>query len=395
MRIGNKTDEMIKYSLLEELEILKHFWSRIVELGKHRRFWLAAVSFLAISVVLMLAFAPVLGAGKTKLIVSYGGQKYNFFTSEKTLGAALLKKGIAIFPQDRSGLSLQTPLTGSPLTVNIVKSEPVLILDGYQKVIGRTTQTEPAKILADNNIKTWPEDKLTLGLNLDPVSTGTAGLVVRVSRAPVYYVQVDGGQKEVRSWDSKVSNILAASQVQINKIDEISPPSDAKLVPGTAVVVTRINEEDVDEASEIPYETKNNTSTAVAFGQSSVTQTGVNGTIKKIYHIVYKNGVMVSKTLSSSIITKASQTKIITRGIKVGRANFGYYDGMTTSFYMGMTGHHLLVTNLANGKQVTVTIIGSGPFNGPLMDMGTAAFQAIGGTLSSGYIPSVSVALLD
>jgi rare lipoprotein A (peptidoglycan hydrolase) len=68
---------------------------------------------------------------------------------------------------------------------------------------------------------------------------------------------------------------------------------------------------------------------------------------------------------------------------------------MTTSFYKGMTGHHLLVTNLSNGKQVTVAIIGSGPFNGPLMDMGTEPFQAIGGRLSDGFIPQVSVQLLD
>lgn len=376
-------------------QITKNFWSKIVKALEHRRFWLAAVGFLAITAVLVLAFAPVLGAGKTKLIVSYGGQKYQFYTNEKSLESALKKQGISLYSQDKSNVPLAAALNGQPLKVEITRSEPVLILDGYQRITGRTTETDPAKILDQNNIKTWPEDKLIQTLNLDPVSTGTAGLVVQIDRAPVYYVQVDGGQKEVRSWNPKVSSILSASQVQINKIDEISPAPSANLVPGTAVVVTRINEEDVDVTSEIAYDTKNNTSTAVAFGQSSVTQAGANGTLKKTYHIVYKNGVMVSKTLSASVVTKPAQAKIVTRGIKVGRANFGYYDGMTTSFYLGMTGKHLLVTNLANGKQVTVKIIGSGPFNGPLMDMGTAAFQAIGGSLSSGYIPSVSVALLD
>jgi hypothetical protein len=152
---------------------------------------------------------------------------------------------------------------------------------------------------------------------------------------------------------------------------------------------------DVDVLKSVDFETENTTSGSVAFGQTKIIQAGSAGEVKKTYHVIYKNGIEVSRRLTSTVVTKPVQNKIIARGSISGRANFGYYSGMVTSFFKGYKGHHLMVTNLANGKQVTVTIIGSGPFNGPLMDMGTEPFQAIGGSIGSGFIPSVSVVLLD
>jgi hypothetical protein len=145
----------------------------------------------------------------------------------------------------------------------------------------------------------------------------------------------------------------------------------------------------------IPFETVYQGDASVPFGQKKVTQEGINGVIKKTYHVVYKNGQEVSRWLIGSELITPKQNKIIALGIITGRANFGNYSGMVTSFYKGMTGRYLLVTNLANGRQVRVKIIGSGPFNGPIMDLGIEPFKAIGGNISSGFIPKVSVQLVD
>ena len=120
--------------------------------------------------------------------------------------------------------------------------------------------------------------------------------------------------------------------------------------------------------------------------------------ISRKYHIVYNNGIEISRVLISSETVVPAQNMIISKGAETGYANYGLgskYVGMVTSFHSGYTGHHLLVTNLNNGKQVTVTIIGSGPFDGGLMDMGTEPFQLLGGSLSSGHLYNVAVQLLD
>jgi uncharacterized protein YabE (DUF348 family) len=335
------------------------------------------------------------GRPKTRVEIVYGSQKLDFFSTQKNLKDALLEKGIKLAPQDKPNLALETELSGKAVKGAIDKALPVVIMDGYTRTIGRSTSTAPAVVLADNGFKIAPEDKVASQLILDPVSAGGAGLMVQIDRAPVYYVLIDDKNIPVRSWDPNVGVIVGASKANINPQDEISRAKTDAMLPGDTVVVTRINEVDIPVLSTVEFETKNTTSTAVAFGQSQVTQAGVNGQVKKTYHVVYKNGVEVSRWLISTVITVPVQHKIVARGVINGRANFGYYDGMVTSFYKGMTGHHLLVTNLANGKQVTVRIIGSGPFNGPLMDMGTEPFKAIGGSLSTGYLPSVSVSLID
>lgn len=335
------------------------------------------------------------GPPRTRIIINYGGKKLDFFSTKGTLSDALEERGITLFPQDKTTLALNEKLTGKAVKGAIDRSLPITIFDGYLKLQGRSTATDPYVILADNHIKIWPEDKISTDLILDPVTTGAAGIAVRIERAPIYYVSIDGKTLEVRSWDPGVSKIISLSKANVNTPDEVSPARGESLLPGNTIVITRVNEVDIPISSEIAFETKNTTSNAVPFGKSQVIQAGINGTLQKTYHVVYKNGIEVSRWLVSSAITKAVQHKVVARGSISGRANFGYYSGMVTSFYQGYKGHHLLVTNLQNGKQVTVEIIGSGPYNGPLMDMGTEPFKAIGGALSSGYLPSVSVVLLD
>ena len=356
---------------------------------------LFVLTVFLVSIAVNTSGYSLFGPAKTRIVITYGNEKIDFFSTKKTLAEALAERGISLSSQDRTSLVMGTLLSGKAVKGSIDKALPVTIFDGYQKISGRSTSSSPDQILADNNIKVWPEDKVTTEIILDPAETDAAGLAVRISRAPSYFVAVDDKNTEIRSWDPNVSRVLGASKVTVNPQDEISPSKESNLVPGDTITITRINEVDLPVTSEVAYETKNTTSNSVGFGQSQVIQGGSNGIIEKTYHVIYKNGVEVSRWLKSTNVTKAVQHKIVARGSVSGRANFGYYDGMVTSFYKGYTGHSLLVTNLQNGKQVTVKIIGSGPFNGPLMDMGTEPFKAIGGSISSGFLPSVSVVLLD
>jgi len=270
-----------------------------------------------------------------------------------------------------------------------------VIWDDAKKILVKSTSLEPIEILAQNNIKTYPEDVVSTDIILDPVTDGGIGQKIIIKRAPVFYVSVDDTIKEVRIWDSSVAEIIKKSAVVLGPKDQIKPPQEIVVTPGTIIIITRVKEADIDVYEDINFNVISKGSTSVAFGQKQIIQEGKKGQLKKTYHVTYQNGVEVSRWLSGSVVTVPKQDKIIANGIITGRANFGYYSGMVTSFFRGMTGHHLLVTNLSNGKQVTVKIIGSGPFNGPILDMGTKPFQAIGGKLSDGYISSVSVQLLD
>lgn len=278
---------------------------------------------------------------------------------------------------------------------NSAKSYNFIVYDDFNRLLVKSSSFEAEKILAENNIKVWPEDIVEKELVIDPVRDNGAGEKIIIYRAPVFYLEIDGKNIPVRNWDSTVETLIKKSGETIHGKDIIEPALDKKIVQGETIKVTRVNEEDMEVFEDVPFETVYKASPSVPFGQKQTTQEGKKGQLKKTYHVVYQNGVEVKRWLKGTERTIAKQDKIITTGVITGRANFGYYSGMVTSFYKGMTGRYLLVTNLANGKQVKVKIIGSGPFNGPLMDMGTEPFQAIGGSLRDGYLPQVSVQLLD
>lgn len=277
----------------------------------------------------------------------------------------------------------------------VSKAYSVVVWDDNERRIVKSAYFNVEEILSENNIKVFPEDVLSSELILDPVSDGGAGQKIIIKRAPIYYVEVDGTVKQVRSWERSVSKIVAKTATPLGPKDQILPPADTDVTQGATIRITRINEADIDIFEDINFSAIEKSSTVVAFGQKKVIEPGKKGQRKKTYRVIYHNGIEVSRRLLSSVIVSAKEDKVTLFGIVTGRANFGYYSGMVTSFYKGMTGRYLLVTNLANGKQVKVKIIGSGPFNGPILDMGTEPFQAIGGKISDGFIPSVSVQLLD
>lgn len=278
---------------------------------------------------------------------------------------------------------------------DITKTFHTVLWDDNKRMIVESTTLDTNEILNQNNIKVFPEDIITTDLVMDPVIDGGAGQKIMIKRAPVYYVKADDVIKDIRIWNPLVSEIIKKSEFIIGPKDQISAEMSSLLTPGTTIIITRIKEADIESFEDIPFETINRGDASVSFGQKKVIQEGSLGKLKKTYHVIYKNGVESNRWLLSKEIVTAKKDKIIANGIITGRANFGYYDGMVTSFYKGMTGHYLLVTNLANGKQVKVKIIGSGPFNGPLMDIGTEPFQMIGGKLSDGYLTNVSVQLVD
>jgi uncharacterized protein YabE (DUF348 family) len=382
-------------------DILKLFKGLALKLN--RRSVLLAVFVLVtffVALAANLSGFSFFGPTKTRIVINYGDEKLDFFSTKKNLSDALLEKGITIFPQDKTELALDTALNGKAVKGAIDRSLPVTIFDGYTKISGRSTSTDSVQILADNSVKVYPEDKVSSDLVLDPVSVNAVGVMVKIDRAPVYYVAIDDKSVEVRSWNPQVLNILTLSKQSINPQDEVSPSKDTNLVPGDTIVVTRINEVDIPVTSEIAYKTQNTTSSAVAFGQSKVTQSGTNGQISKVYHVVYKNGVEVSRWLKSSSVTRPVQHKIVFRGSMSGKSNWGpYYEDnkgpYTTSFhYPGYVGRYLLITNNATKKQVKVKIVDIGP-DAALLDLSTTAFEEIGGSVFHGHIDSVTVSLID
>jgi uncharacterized protein YabE (DUF348 family) len=357
--------------------------------------------FLILVGVSGLVFAAVSNSGKTEIKLKYGEESFSIKSSATTIEDALKEQGIWLYSKDKISIPQGTRLTGGKLEVVVTKSYPVLIFDGYQKIKGRAVVGTGEEMLKQNNITVYPEDKVVVSRVTNPAVDMMAGLEIRIDRAPTFNIYVDGTVKVVRSWDPLVSKILETSKVPVNRFDIISRGKNELLSPGEDIFITRVNVETVSETESIDFNTVHKGSTSISFGRSVITQTGAAGQKSNKFKITYKNGIMVSKVLLGSTVTKTPRSKIITGGIVVGKSNWGpYYENhngpYTTAFYRkGYRGRYILITNLANGRQVKVQIVDYGPINGPLMDLSTTAFEALGGSTYHGHIDSVSVQLVE
>jgi uncharacterized protein YabE (DUF348 family) len=274
---------------------------------------------------------------------------------------------------------------------------PNVVWVDYEKIIVESNSADPAQILKDGGITLFSEDKMSTGIILDPVVDGGVGQKIVIKRAPTYFVEVDGKNIEVRSWEQNVGKIIEKSGVSLGAKDQISPKKESSLSSGATIVITRINEADVDVIEDVAFETIQKADASIPFGTKKVTQAGANGKIKKTYRIRYKNGIEVNRYLLTRETITPVVNKVVSSGSITGQSNYGdIYSGMTTSFYKrGYGGRYLLVTNNSNGKSVRVKIVDFGPTNGPILDLGIEAFRAIGGSTFHGHIDSVTVQLVD
>ena len=359
---------------------------------------LFVLSFVLLGQDRMVRGSYVVAGVQTHISFSYDDKNYEFDTYKTSLVEAIGEQGISVYDQDLFNIPRDTRLNGQGLEVLVTKSLPVLINDNGNKILGRAVYSEPEKILEQNQIKVWPEDIISADLILNPVAVGGVGQLITIKRAPVYTVAVDGKSKEVRSWDKSVRTIVEKSETKLNPNDTVSPGLEENASTGTKIVITRINYADISENVSIPFETIYQGSTALVLGKTSPKVSGITGSKRITYRITYKDGEEVARKTISTIVTTQKRDAVILRGAEKGSTNWGWYDGYVTSFYRAtasMVGKHLLVTNLDNGKTVTVRIIGNGPFTGQLMDMSRSAFIAIGGDPDQGRLYNVMVQLID
>lgn len=282
------------------------------------------------------------------------------------------------------------------------KALPVVVFVDSERMVIETSSVAPEQILKDGGVSTYPEDIILSEIILDPVKDSGVGQKIIVKKAPLYFVQVDGKNIEVRNWDSKVSSLVEKTGISLGAKDQILPELESLVTPGATIIITRINEADVDTYEDVPFETVQKADSSIPFGSKKVTQAGMNGRLKKTYRIKYKNGVEVSRKLIASSSVTPVVSRVIASGSIVGKAKWGpYYESnygpYTTAFhYAGYQGKYILVTNVLNGKSVKVKIVDKGPTNG-LLDLSTTALKEIGAMSSvnlTGFA-NVSVQLVD
>lgn len=266
------------------------------------------------------------------------------------------------------------------------------------------------RFTVDGQARTITDAFKQAGVEYNPADHVTAfpdpslglGSVVTVKRALPVQVQ-DGKRKiTIRTWQSNLTDALAENELQLGNDDKITPALTTPLQANLAITITRVARTNVEEKTVVPFQTIQQNDDTMWRGETKVTQVGANGERTLTYLVIREDGDLVSKTLTSNVISTPVVNKIVRVGtkLKIGQTFSGrltWYSANTKVAINSSTGlkkgQDIRVTNQANGKSIIVTIDDFCPASAGcsgIVDLNPTYFQQLQGDLY-GNMPSVKV----
>lgn len=280
--------------------------------------------------------------------------------------------------------------------------------EAYVGAFGQKTIEE---VLASHGVTLHPEDRVSAF----PDPSFGLGTTVTVQRAPVVSLSVDGNLVPVPTWATTVGELLTGYGLALGEKDIVLPPRDREVRDGLIVQVTRVAEAEVSEERSVAFTTREQSDATLLVGTRKEMQAGVSGRDRLVYQVRREDGVEVSRSLVRTERIAEPVERVVAVGTKKvavtasaasgsseeGGASFyslggrGCGTGRYTAAHKTLPkGTQVLVTNLANGKTVTVTIDDRGPYvNGRIIDLSCDAFGVLA-PHSQGVIARVRITVL-
>jgi hypothetical protein len=206
------------------------------------------------------------------------------------------------------------------------------------------------------------------------------GLFVKVGR---------GRPTPVVTTAATAMGLLQAMNIPLTDTDLVLPSPDARLAPGMKLHVVRIRETVETQVESLSFETLIHYSTDVPVGASKVITTGTTGQALRTFRLVYRNGQIVERHLLSYVLMTNPLPRVEIRGSysalpavthsQYGESSWYKCSGSYAAHLSLPFGTVVTVTNLDNGRTVTVVINDRGPYGiaDRIIDLCSTAFAQI------------------
>ncbi|MES7229532.1 septal ring lytic transglycosylase RlpA family protein [Cutibacterium acnes] len=337
-----------------------------------------------------------------------------------TVKQALAQQGITVGPHDDVQPSLDSEIhDGQVITVNYGR-RVVVTIDG-KKVVRWTTAKNVAEVLAQLN-QSDPDNLVSVSRSLD---ISRAGLSFSMQTAKDVTVTIGGKTQKITAVGT-VADALKAAKVEVDSSDAVNPGLGTPLSDGMKITLTMVDQKSQKRRVAVPFSTKKVEDSNLPKGEIKVITKGVNGINEETWTVVFKDGKKVSEKKVSSKVVNAPVTQVVKVGTKTASSSspstrsssashrstasqssdpvtsgttclastYGEGDGtaggptasgetfdpsaFTAASKTLPLGSTIRVTNVSNGRTVTVRINDRGPYvGGRCLDLSTAAMNAI------------------
>ena len=337
-----------------------------------------------------------------------------------TVKQALAQRGITVGPHDDVQPSLDSEIHGGQV-INVNYGRRVVVTIDGKKVVRWTTAKNVAEVLAQLN-QSDPDNLVSVSRSLD---ISRAGLSFSMQTAKDVTVTIGGKTQKITAVGT-VADALKAAKVEVDSSDAVNPGLGTPLSDGMKITLTMVDQKSQKRRVAVPFSTKKVEDSSLPKGEIKVITKGVNGINEETWTVVFKDGKKVSEKKVSSKVVNAPVTQVVKVGTKTASSSspstrsssashrstasqssdpvtsgttclastYGEGDGtaggptasgetfdpsaFTAASKTLPLGSTIRVTNVSNGRTVTVRINDRGPYvGGRCLDLSTAAMNAI------------------
>jgi uncharacterized protein YabE (DUF348 family) len=214
----------------------------------------------------------------------------------------------------RRGPGLASATSGpTPVRIVVRRAVPVILSDGGVAVTLYTTQPTVGEALLAQDILLYLGDRVMPSLG----SRVLAGMRIYIERSTPVVISVDGATVRTRTQRTTVGDVLAQEGLALMGKDYSLPASNMPLAEDMRIRVVRVREESEIEQQLIPFETKWVPDPDMRIDTQQLVQSGGSGVIKSRYRVTYENGQEISNLLEDEWVDHPPSDKIIAYGTQV------------------------------------------------------------------------------
>ena len=350
----------------------------------------------------MALLIPLLGftwlAGEKQVSLMVDGEVRTVRTYASTVGELLNRTGVALGEADQLHPAPETALSDG-MVVELIHARPITLLVGDVERRVMVTALDVNEVLRELGTEVGRRDIV----RPSRLARVVPGMVVEVRRPVAIQIVADGQARDVITDARTVAGVLEGLGIALGPEDRVLPGLDAPPVADGQIIVMRITRTTETRSLAIDFKTVKRRNSDLPKGQERVVEPGKKGLREVTEEVVRADGQVESRRALSERIVREPVDRIVEVGTKeaapaprpattsAGRGNVqegkaSWYDHpgqdpMTAAHRTLPFGTMVTVTNLANGKSVTVRINDRGPFvEGRIIDLNRGAFQKIAPT---------------
>lgn len=260
-----------------------------------------------------------------------GESRINTRSDAATVRDALIRADINLSEGDKVEPALDEPISSDDFNINIYRAQDRVVVDGVHCVRTRTAATDPEEIVASAGIELLEADRVEVRQSGNFLEGGNM-TTYQVVRAKTVHLAFYGEDISIRTQASTVGEFLAEREIDTNpEKNWISLSSDSKITDGLSFSIQQQGIRTITVEESVPFSENVTIDYDLDYGKREITQYGQEGKKTVTYEVDMHDGVELSRTKISEIITKAAVNQEVRQGMKINLPAGSHEDWMAAA----------------------------------------------------------------